>query len=167
MSANAVPINPAAFAEALTSLPLASLYAKGAEIQNSIAHLQRSNEELQQFIQETPGGDKDFEDAVKENEVVIERMTERITLLKTEIEGRGQSWTVEGIITGEEVQTGEGDGEALPGQGNTETAATSGINGSGETSDEQGVSGNTASEQSRPEPENDDSSEPQNHGVYL
>jgi hypothetical protein len=165
MSASAVPINPAAFAEALTSLPLGSLYAKGAEIQNSIAHLQRSNEELQQFIRETPGGDKDCEDAVKENEVVIERMAERITLLKTEIEGRGQTWSVENITGGEELREG-GDEEKVLEGGNAELAA-SGVNGSRETGDvERGAGGNTVPDGQRPEAESNDSVS-QSHGVYL
>ncbi|KAK2760912.1 hypothetical protein FQN54_002154 [Arachnomyces sp. PD_36] len=164
MSASSVPINPTAFAEALTSLPLGSLYAKGAEIQNSIAHLQRSNEELQQFIQETEGGDKDCEDAVKENEVVIGRMEERIELLKTEIEGRGQTWTVGGVL-GEDVEGLEGGGEVAADQGNTE-AATSGVNGSRETGNERS-GGNTEPEESRSETRGDESAESQSHGVYL
>lgn len=46
MSADSLPINPQAFSRALESLPLANLYAKAAELQNSTVHLLRSNREL-------------------------------------------------------------------------------------------------------------------------
>ncbi|KKZ65751.1 hypothetical protein EMCG_08457 [[Emmonsia] crescens] len=97
MSATATPITPQAFAEALKSLPLSSLYAKASELRNSIAHLQRSNDELARYIAEdSPDGrDKDCEDAIRENEVVIVRMQGRIELLKVEVEGRGQRWSEE------------------------------------------------------------------------
>ncbi|EEQ86867.1 hypothetical protein RJZ56_002476 [Blastomyces dermatitidis] len=97
MSAASTPITPQAFAEALKSLPLSSLYAKGSELRNSIAHLQRSNDELARYIaEESPDGhDKDCEDAIKENEVVIVRMQERIDLLKVEVERRGKRWSEE------------------------------------------------------------------------
>ncbi|OJD22226.1 hypothetical protein ACJ73_06425 [Blastomyces percursus] len=97
MSAASTPITPQAFAEALKSLPLSSLYAKGSELRNSIAHLQRSNDQLARYIaEESPDGrDKDCEDAIKENEVVIVRMQERIDLLKVEVERRGKRWSEE------------------------------------------------------------------------
>lgn len=155
MSSNSHPINPTAFASALTSLPLGSLYTKGAEIQNSISHLQRSNLELEQYIQEAPGGDNDCEEAVKENEVVIERMRERIDLLKVEVEGRGQSW-----MGGEE----EGDVDGEGGEGGNDT---SGVNGSMEMSGEQGGAGNTVSGQSRTQPQDDDNAGSEDRGVHL
>ncbi|KAL1956982.1 hypothetical protein VTO42DRAFT_6471 [Malbranchea cinnamomea] len=92
MSAESRPITPEAFAKALTELPLSSVYAKAAELQNSINHLERSNAELKQFIEETPGGDKDCEEAIAENEEVIKRMLERIELVKAEVARRGQKW---------------------------------------------------------------------------
>ncbi|OAX81414.1 hypothetical protein ACJ72_04242 [Emergomyces africanus] len=97
MSATATPITPQAFAEALKSLPLSSLYAKASELRNSIAHLQRSNDELARYMaEETPDGrDKDCEEAIQENEVVMLRMQERIELVKAEVEGRGQRWSEE------------------------------------------------------------------------
>jgi hypothetical protein len=79
MSSDARPITPAAFAEALKALPLSSVYAKALEIHNSVAHLERSNAELKQFIDETPGGggDKDCEDAIAENLEVIKNRGEK------------------------------------------------------------------------------------------
>ena len=86
MSSTATPITPARFAEAISNLPLSSLFAKAAEIRNSTAYLRRSNEEL---VIEANTGDEAFVDALAENIAVISRMQERLELLKTEIERRG------------------------------------------------------------------------------
>jgi len=51
MSADALPISPAAFAEALKDLPMSTLHLKAAELRNSIAHLDYSNEELKPFAE--------------------------------------------------------------------------------------------------------------------
>ncbi|MCJ1372278.1 hypothetical protein MMC20_003501 [Loxospora ochrophaea] len=83
------PISPARFAAALTALPLSSLHAKAAELRNSIAHLQQSNQELQEYAND---GDEVCAEAIRENEEVVERMSERIELLKEEVEGRGFMW---------------------------------------------------------------------------
>jgi len=48
---------------------------------NSKAHLQRSNEELQLYLNENPG-DKDCMDALAENETVLERINERLEILE-------------------------------------------------------------------------------------
>ena len=93
MSATATPIPPARFAAALRDLPLSSLHAKAAELRNSIAHLLSSNEELKPFAE---AGDKDCAEAIMENEEVIQRMEERISLLRIEVEGRGMKWVEEG-----------------------------------------------------------------------
>ena len=93
MSATATPIPPARFAAALRDLPLSSLHAKAAELRNSIAHLLSSNEELKPFAE---AGDKDCVEAITENEEVIRRMEERISLLRIEVEGRGMKWVEEG-----------------------------------------------------------------------
>jgi len=93
MSATATPIPPARFAAALRDLPLSSLHAKAAELRNSIAHLLSSNEELKPFAE---AGDRDCAEAVMENEEVIRRMEERISLLRIEVEGRGMKWVEEG-----------------------------------------------------------------------
>ena len=89
MSSGATPITPERFAEAIKELPLANLHFKAAEIRNSIAHLVSSNQQLQPFVDE---GDPDCIDAIQENLVVIQRMEERILLLKGEVEGRGFRW---------------------------------------------------------------------------
>lgn len=89
MSATANPITPERFATALEDLSISSLYAKAAEITNSITHLQLSNEQLKPFAD---GGDVDCAEALRENEDVMERMRERIELLRTEVERRGNLW---------------------------------------------------------------------------
>ncbi|KKY17793.1 hypothetical protein UCRPC4_g05426 [Phaeomoniella chlamydospora] len=91
MSADALPISPAQFATALETLPLGNLYAKALELRNSLLHLQRSNEELRVFSQEA-GGDRDCEEAIMENEEVMDRMRERIGIIRDEVEKRGASW---------------------------------------------------------------------------
>jgi hypothetical protein len=107
MSAEARPIPPAAFAEAIKELPLSSLYAKVSELRNSISHLTRSNEELRTYIIESEEGpdspdNKDLEAYILENEAVMQSMAERIRLLKTEVEARGQRWMEEGEEDGEQ-----------------------------------------------------------------
>ncbi|KAH6678268.1 hypothetical protein B0J14DRAFT_582316 [Halenospora varia] len=97
MSSESTPISPARFAEALKDLPISTLHLKAAELRNSIAHLDYSNEQLAPFANGTEPSlngapDEDCLDAIKENEVVIARMTERIGLLKAEVERRGASW---------------------------------------------------------------------------
>ena len=89
MSSTATPIPPQRFAEAIKELPLANLHLKAAEIRNSIAHLASSNQQLQPFADE---GDSECAEAFQENLVVIQRMEERISLLKGEVEGRGFKW---------------------------------------------------------------------------
>lgn len=88
MSSEAAPISATRFAEALKDLPISSLHSKVLEIRNQIAHLDYSNEQLREFAD-----DADCVDAIQENEVVIARMTERIALIKTEVENRGANWT--------------------------------------------------------------------------
>ena len=73
MSSSATPISPARFAAALPSLPLSNLHLKAAELRNSIAHLEYSNLQLQPLAEE---GDRDCEEAVKENRETIARMEE-------------------------------------------------------------------------------------------
>jgi hypothetical protein len=101
MSSEATPIDPARFAEAIKDLPASSLALKVLELRNSIAHLDYSNAELKPFAEGTATAldssaanepDQDCIDAIKENETVIERMQQRIELIKTEVEERGLSW---------------------------------------------------------------------------
>jgi hypothetical protein len=104
MSSESRPITSSQFALAIRDLPLENLYAKAKEIENSIAHLQRSNKQLQEYSdsikqdQSLSGevreevGDKECLEAIRENEVVIERQRERVGLLKSEAESRGGGW---------------------------------------------------------------------------
>ncbi|KAG5981005.1 hypothetical protein E4U43_006667 [Claviceps pusilla] len=103
MSADTRPISPSRFAAALKDLSLSMLHLKVLEIRNSIAHLQYSNDQLRPFADGTATAlgaeqgqpaqpDQDCVDAMRENEVVMERMAERIALVRTEVEGRGVSW---------------------------------------------------------------------------
>lgn len=109
MSADSVPITPARFAAALKDLPLSSLHLKLAELRNSIVHLDYSNEQLRPYAegkatvmstttttsqpQQPPyPPDQDCIDAIRENEEVIERMQERIRLVRVEVEARGLNW---------------------------------------------------------------------------
>jgi hypothetical protein len=121
MSSATTPISPARFAAALKDLPLSTLHLKAAELRNSIAHLDYSNEQLKPFAEGTNEGnnngqpDQDCIDAIKENEVVIARMMERIELLKQEVEGRGSSWLE--FQSKEEIY-GEGEGgDMVDGEG--------------------------------------------------
>ncbi|PBP19742.1 hypothetical protein BUE80_DR009396 [Diplocarpon rosae] len=116
MSSEATPISAARFAEALESLPLSTLHLKAMELRNSIAHLDYSNEQLRPFASGTEPSqngnpDPDCADAIRENEIVIARQTERIELLKREVERRGSSWAE--FQSAEEVEKrwGELNGE--------------------------------------------------------
>jgi len=102
MSSDAFPISAGRFAEALQDLSLSSLHLKVLEIRNSIAHLDYSNEQLRPFAEGTEATldaagqgepDQDCVDAIKENELVIGRMQDRIRLIRVEVEARGGSWT--------------------------------------------------------------------------
>ncbi|KAF4444358.1 hypothetical protein F53441_11170 [Fusarium austroafricanum] len=100
-SADTRPIAPARFAAALKDLSIGMLHLKVLEIRNSIAHLQYSNDQLKPFAEgtettsfgETSEPDQDCIDAIRENESVIDRMAERIALIRAEVEERGLNWT--------------------------------------------------------------------------
>lgn len=133
MSNEATPISPTRFTAALKDLPLSTLHLKAAELRNSIAHLDYSNEQLKPFADGTEGDngpDQDCVDAIKENEVVIQRMLVRIELLKQEVEGRGSSWLE--FQSAEELEEGKGEslvnGTAEGGaEGRGEDAAMGGV----------------------------------------
>ncbi|KAF2735252.1 hypothetical protein EJ04DRAFT_465276, partial [Polyplosphaeria fusca] len=100
MSAESLPITSPRFAAALSTLPPSSLHAKLSELSNSIAHLHRSNAELEAYIQESKeerDGDKECYEAIQENKDVVRKMEERVELVKREIvEVRGLPLRVEG-----------------------------------------------------------------------
>jgi hypothetical protein len=90
MSADAGPISPTRFATAIKDLPVETLYAKAAELRNSIEHLVASNEQLKEFAN---SGDRDCAEAVRENDEVIQRMEHRILLIEFEVEAnRKMKW---------------------------------------------------------------------------
>ena len=101
MSSTSQPVPPHRFAEAINELPLSNLYSKAAEIRNSISHLQSSNLQLLSFADD---GDTDCAEALQENGVVIQRMEERLRLVKAEVEVRGFVWE-EGEKPKEETNT--------------------------------------------------------------
>lgn len=89
MSAEALPIDPTAFAEALESLPADALHLKAAEIENTLLHLRSSNAQMLEYAD---AGDQDCKDAIFENLGVIARMNERLRRLRAEVEKRGLTW---------------------------------------------------------------------------
>lgn len=140
MSSSTPPITPARFAEALKGLSISSLHLKVLELRNNIAHLEYSNEQLRPFAQglqqtttsttspssqettSSPQPDQDCIDAIQENEQVIARMQERIDLIRTEVQDRGQSWT--------EFQTKEeADAIAAAARAAAQAETTNGTNG--------------------------------------
>lgn len=129
MSSGAAPISPTRFAAALESLPLENLHAKAAELRNSIAHLKHSNEQMLPFAEE---GDAECREAMFENLVVINRMKERVELLRAEVERRGMPWGQEEEEEGKRANGGvngtvDGEGEAIvAGRGNENTRAGNG-----------------------------------------
>ncbi|KAM3418480.1 hypothetical protein BST61_g4462 [Cercospora zeina] len=90
MSSSSTPISPEMFALAIKDLPVDTLYAKAAELLNSMQHLRDSNAQMAEFAD---SGDEVCEEAISENDVVISRMQERVELCKAEVEGRGLRWT--------------------------------------------------------------------------
>ena len=110
MSANAQPITSARFADALQQLPISNLYSTAAEIRNSRKHLQSSNRDLKPHAD---AGDQVCKEAVDENEEVIERMRQRLSLLEAEVERRGMPWKEDEVFEGQIVETnGNGPGTA-------------------------------------------------------
>lgn len=132
MSAETRPISPNTFAQAIEDLPVENLYSKAFEINNSIAHLVKSNQSLQEYSDSIKNdtnlspevraeGDKDCLEAIEENQIVITRQRERVQLLKAEVERRGQRWheaDPEEVkpTNGTTAQPAESDGRSIPSQ---------------------------------------------------
>ena len=107
MSAESTPITAARFAAALNDLPISSLYAKHAELTNSITHLESSNKQLEDFAREND--DRDCYEALLENRQVMKNFNERMALIKKEVEEvRGLPWRPqnEGEVRKEEGAVG-------------------------------------------------------------
>lgn len=117
------------------------LHLKVLEIRNSIAHLQYSNDQLKPYAEgtaaasdgtsETSGGaaaapepDQDCIDAIRENEQVIERMAERIALVRIEVEERGVSWNE--FQSKEETEAAAAAAAAAAAESNGTSATTNG-----------------------------------------
>lgn len=100
MSSDTLPISGSRFAAALKDLSLASLHLKNLELRNSLAHLAHSNAQLRPYADGTETslhgvqGQPDLEcvEAIRENEVVTQRIRERLALIRAEVEERGVSW---------------------------------------------------------------------------
>ncbi|OBT58785.1 hypothetical protein VE04_01155 [Pseudogymnoascus sp. 24MN13] len=94
MSSDALPIGTAAFAAALEALPLSTLHLKAAELRNSLAHLEYSNAQLEPYARPPTGQEPDIVcvEAIAENAIVMERIRERLALLRQEAEKRGLGW---------------------------------------------------------------------------
>ena len=100
MSAESRAITAEQFTLAIQDLPIENIYSKANEIGNSIAHLERSNQQLQEYSdsirtdtslpeEARQEGDKDCLEAIEENNAVIIRQRERVDLLRQEVERRG------------------------------------------------------------------------------
>lgn len=143
-SADTTPISPARFAAALKELSIAMLHLKVLEIRNSIAHLQYSNDQLKPFAEGsatalsgtdasgTSAPDQDCIDAIKENDQVIDRMAERIAIIRVEVEDRGLSW--EEFQSRDEVESKKED-EPEKTNGTTPAAPTTNASASGTAGD--------------------------------
>ncbi|KAI0719598.1 hypothetical protein C8T65DRAFT_44004 [Cerioporus squamosus] len=59
-----------------------------SRLQNSLSHLQRTQEELKEALTASPG-DPDLSEAFEENEVVIGSQSERITMLQMVLSEKG------------------------------------------------------------------------------
>lgn len=139
MATESLPLSPAAFAEAIQELPLSSVYSKVAELRNSIAHLHRSNAELRLFLTESQDPEeekKELEGYIVENERVVTSMNERIVLLRTELERRGQP-SLEDVLEGAQDQDRDMNGESQ----RTDAPAADGTNGANGGAGGQGNSG--------------------------
>lgn len=104
MSSTSLPIGLTQFTAALPSLPISSLHLRAAELRNSIAHLDYSNEQLAPHT-----SDPICSEAITENEVVIKRMSDRLAALKREVEARGGRWIE--ALTAEEVARALAEGQ--------------------------------------------------------
>eukprot|EP00850_Spirogloea_muscicola_P022885 SM000316S12300 [mRNA] locus=s316:105669:106122:- [translate_table: standard] len=63
---------------------LTLLELEKARLENALAHLRQSNAQLAEALQTGP--DADFEQAIKENVVVIKEMEEKVARLQDEVE---------------------------------------------------------------------------------
>ena len=125
MSSEARSISAADFSRAIEDLPMENIYSKASEIANSISHLERSNKQLQEYSDSIRNdtsiegstreeGDKECLEAIRENDVVIQRQRDRVRLLRAEVERRGGRWH-EGDFGGKTNGTANGTSEQSSG----------------------------------------------------
>lgn len=136
MSSSSQPIPPHRFAAAIKELPLSNLHSKAAEIRNSISHLEASNEQLKSYADD---GDRDCAEAIQENGLVIQRMEERIRLLKSEVEGRGFRWGEDEEIVddGDTMMNGLGHNERSEASAQVSSGTRQSAGGNGGLGDEE------------------------------
>ncbi|EFQ29389.1 hypothetical protein CGRA01v4_05149 [Colletotrichum graminicola] len=168
-SADTSPISPARFAEALRELSLPMLHLKALEIRNSILHLRYSNAQLKPYAEgaattldaaDASAGrpDPDCVEAIRENDVVIARMDERLQIIRDEVEGRGHSWSefqskeeVESDHHQQQQQQQQQQAGARANGVNGTTAQATTTNGLGAaTAEEERIAGQTAATASNP-----------------
>ncbi|KAK2053315.1 hypothetical protein LY76DRAFT_597915 [Colletotrichum caudatum] len=152
-SADTSPISPARFAEALRELSLPTLHLKALEIRNSVLHLRYSNAQLRPYAEgaattldaaDASAGrpDPDCVEAIRENDVVIERMEGRLRIIRDEVEGRGHSWNE--FRSKEELesdQSANGVNGTAAQETTTATTATNGL--AAATAEEERIAGQT------------------------
>jgi hypothetical protein len=132
MSSESTPITLTRFATALADLPIDAIYSKYSELRNSIAHMESSNTQLEDFAREND--DRECYEAVLENRMVIKRFEERIEALKSEVvEKRGLPWRPQ-----DEESTGKG-GEAAQSGGTTNGVSEQNGTGDQDANQEDGV----------------------------
>lgn len=160
MSAQPISFTASMFADAIKDLPLSNIYAKASEIQNSIAHLHRSNDEMRAFVADscdTEDDKREIEGYVSENEGIVMSMYERIALLKAEVEGRGQRWIE--AANGTDANAGGTQGEQTePSSSSAAAAAQPVVNGTAE--------GETHRDETAQESRDSDADRGQ-EGIYL
>lgn len=140
MSSESLPINPAAFAEAIKELPLSAMHSKILELRNSIAHLHRSNAELRLFLAETDETEeekKELQGYIMENEGVVVSMSVRVELLKTELENRGQPWIEVQEVKVEDNGENEEEATEAPVTNGAAESRVSNANGNGNAGQEE------------------------------
>ncbi|KAJ5138042.1 hypothetical protein N7526_004275 [Penicillium atrosanguineum] len=119
MSSESLPINPAAFAEAIKELPLSAVHSKLLELRNSIAHLHRSNAEMRLFLaesEETEEEKKELQSYVEENEGVVVSMSPWVEIEeKVDENGAAEVPAMSGTSENHS-SNGNGDADADAGQ---------------------------------------------------
>lgn len=136
MSSNTTPITLTRFSSALSELPIDAIYAKHAELRNSITHMQASNQQLEDYARDND--DRECYEALLENRQVIKRFEERIQALRREVqEVRGMLWRP----VGEDGAEGKRDEEGVNGDAVAATGMDGVVNGDGRQEQRNGVVG--------------------------